>query len=430
MRRNSLAHKIVRLSAPCIMVALIAGCSGGAGPSSSMVPQKGSGVAFNAPPLSSPDYVQRQIAIGQFIPACNDLVSGGKRCLALGIRDKSQVPLSVGGVNPAVSGYGPAQLQAAYNIAGLAKQKGDGVVAVIEFGGDPNLASDLAVYRKQFGLPPCGKRMKCLRVVNQEGKPSPLPGVNDGWLAEQSLDVDMVSANCPKCKILVVEANSNLDAAAQVAQSFHPSAISNSWGQGEYSSEGSDGATYFSDSGVAITASSGDDGYGTIFPSVLNTVTAVGGTSLRTAGNSRGWSETVWDGAGSGCSQFIPETTWQQPIENQLGGCSNRIVSDVSYIADPNTGVAVYETISGDGEAPGWQVWGGTSVGSPAIAAIYALSKNHPGVPASIAYANPSDLFDVTSGSNGSCTPAYLCTGEVGYDGPTGLGTPNGVGAF
>jgi subtilase family serine protease len=430
MSKQFLAHGIVRLSFSCIVAALVTGCSGGGGQMSSL-PQSGNGVQSTAPDMTSPAYVQRQIATGQFIPACPDAVSNGKHCLALGIRDRGAVAMSENDGFGAVQGWGPSQLQTAYNITSIAKlKKSKGLVAVIEFGGDPNIVSDLAMYRKQFGLAACGKKNNCIRVVNQSGQPSPLPAVNDGWLAEQSLDVDMVSANCPHCHILVVEASSNLETAAQVAQSFHPVAISNSWGGGEFNGEQNDENSFFSDPGVAITASAGDGGYGVIFPSAANTVSAIGGTSLRQASGPRGYSETVWSGSGSGCSQFIPETSWQQPIESKLGGCSNRFVSDVAYEADPNTGVAVYESIAGDGESPGWQVWGGTSVGSPAIAAIYALSKNTTGVPASIAYGNPLALYDVTSGSNGSCSPAYLCTGEVGYDGPTGLGTPNGVGAF
>ena len=144
-------------------------------------------------------------------------------------------------------------------------------------------------------------------------------------------------------------------------------------------------------------------------------MTAVGGTSLFKATNSRGYTESVWNGAGSGCSQYSKVPKWQKPTEQQLGGCSKKLAADVSYIGNPNTGVAVYETEPGDGEQPGWQVWGGTSTGAPAIAAIYALAGDASSVkiPASLAWANPGDLNDITSGSNGTCSPDYLCTGEV-----------------
>jgi hypothetical protein len=77
-------------------------------------------------------------------------------------------------------------------------------------------------------------------------------------------------------------------------------------------------------------------------------------------------------------------------------------------------------------------VFGGTSVASPIIASVYALSGNTSSPGASYAYSHAGALNDVTSGSNTTkgCSPAYLCTAEVGYDGPTGLGTPNGTGAF
>jgi subtilase family serine protease len=418
----------MRIPAICLVAAFAAGCSGGMTPST--VAQTGGNPAA-AQRIESAAYVQQQIAAGNFIQACPQIVFGEGRCLALGLRDTSQAPRSEPGTSGSVSGYGPAQLQAAYNIAGAAKKDKGGLVALVEAGGDPNLAKDLAVYRKQFGLPRCDRASGCLRIVNQDGRIRPHPPVIDGWLAEQSLDVDMVSANCPNCRILVVEASTSLGDAERTAAKAHPVAISNSWGSGEFKGENPGEHRLFDHPGIAITASSGDGGYGVIYPSAANTVTAVGGTTLHTAKNSRGYTETVWNGAGSGCSQYIPETSWQLPIEQSLGGCSNRIVADVAYIADPNTGVAVYESIPGDGESPGWQVWGGTSVGSPAIAAIYALSGNTAGIPAELAYENSSDLYDITSGSNGSCSPYdYLCTGEVGYDGPTGLGTPNGTGAF
>jgi subtilase family serine protease len=416
----------MRLSGACIIAALVTGCSGGMNPST-LSQSGGNQAALSI--VEGAGYVQQQIASGNFIEACPTVVFGRWRCQALGLRDTSRAPRTQGVRKDSVAGYGPSDLQSAYNITKDAKKPG-GLVAVVEAYGDPNLASDLAVYRKEFGLPKCDEHSGCLRIVNQRGKKKPLPPVNDGWLAEQSLDVDMVSANCPNCKILVVEAATNLYTAERTAVKLGAVAVSNSWGSGEYKYERHATKGVFNHPGVAITASAGDGGYGVIYPSAANTVTAIGGTTLRKATGSRGWSETVWGGSGSGCSLYEGTPSWQMSLEKSLGGCSKRIVSDVAYEADPNTGVAVYESIAGDGEPAGWQVWGGTSVGSPAIAAIYALSGDTTGIPASIAYANTQDLYDVTSGSNGSCSPAYLCTGEVGYDGPTGNGTPNGLGAF
>jgi subtilase family serine protease len=411
-------------SALGVVAALTAGCSSGMAPSVSQ--SGGNPAAVGA--IQSTVYVQQQIATGNFIPACPTLVFHEARCLAIGLKDLSRAPHFA--TQP--PGFGPSQLQAAYNTTDDAKNNKGGLVVVVEAGGDPHLESDLAVYRKTFGLPACIRATGCLKIVNQDGHLHPLPPVIDGWLAEQSLDVDMVSANCPNCKIMVVQAHTSLGIAEITAARANPVAISNSWGGEEFPGEKPSEHRLFDHPGIAITASSGDGGYGVIFPSAANTVTAVGGTSLYVdSGSKRGYRETVWNGTGSGCSEYIPETKWQEPIEEKNGGCTKRITSDVAYIADPNTGVSVYESIPGDGENPGWQVWGGTSVGSPAIAAIYALSGDTKGIPASISYAETSHLYNITEGSNGSCSPYdYLCTGEEGYNGPTGNGTPNGTKAF
>jgi subtilase family serine protease len=236
----------------------------------------------------------------------------------------------------------------------------------------------------------------------------------------------MVSAVCPKCHILLVEASTatftNLGAAVNTAARLGANAISNSYGGGESSFDPSWDTSYFNHPGIAITASSGDSGYGVEYPAASRFVTAVGGTSLTKASNTRGWSETAWSGAGSGCSNYDSKPSWQTD-----GGCGNRTVADVSADADPNTGVAVYDTY----HSSGWLVFGGTSVASPIVASVYALAGNASTLTyASHAYANIASLNDVTSGSNGSCGGSYLCTAGVGYDGPTGLGTPNGVGAF
>jgi hypothetical protein len=100
-------------------------------------------------------------------------------------------------------------------------------------------------------------------------------------------------------------------------------------------------------------------------------------------------------------------------------------VADVSAVANPSTGVAVFDQGS-------WAVYGGTSVSSPIMAAVFALATpaGASDFPVSYPYANPGALFDVTSGANGSCGQSYLCTAAIGYDGPTGLGTPNGASAF
>jgi subtilase family serine protease len=246
------------------------------------------------------------------------------------------------------------------------------------------------------------------------------------------LDLEMVSAICPNCHILLVEASSpttaNLGTAVNTAVAQGAVAVSNSYGGSESSSETSYDNSYYKHPGVAIVASSGDGGYTREYPAASQYVTAVGGTALSHASNSRGWTESVWstsstEGAGSGCSAYEPKPSFQTD-----SGCARRTIADVSAVADPATGVAVYDSY-GSG---GWTVFGGTSVSSPIIGAMYALA-NSPApsaYPNSYPYANRGALYDVTTGHTASCSPAYLCTAEVGYDGPTGLGTPNGAAAF
>jgi hypothetical protein len=329
------------------------------------------------------------------------------------------------GLQPQVapSGLGAADLKSAYALP----SGGSGqTVAIIDAYDDPNAESDLATYRSQYGLPACTTANGCFKKVNENGGSS-LPSPDSGWAEEISLDLDMVSAVCPSCKILLVEASQptmdDLGTAVNTAVALGAKFVSNSYGGSEDSSDPSSDSAYFNHPGVAITVSSGDDGYGVEYPAASRYVTAVGGTSLSRASNTRGWSETAWSGAGSGCSAYDTKPTWQTDT-----GCSRRTVADVSAVADPNTGLAVYDTYG----VGGWVVVGGTSASAPIIAGVYALAGAPAAgsYPASFPYAHTGALNDVTSGSNGSCSPSYLCRAAAGYDGPTGLGTPNGVTAF
>ncbi len=239
----------------------------------------------------------------------------------------------------------------------------------------------------------------------------------------------MVSAVCPNCHILLVEASSatlkNLGTAVNTAVRLGAKEVSNSYGGSESSSDPSYDTSYFNHPGVAITASSGDNGYGVEYPAASRYVTAVGGTSLIRSSNSRGWSETVWSGAGSGCSAYDAQPSWQTGVV--ASRCSKRAVADVSADADPATGVAVYDSYSYQGYS-GWLEFGGTSVASPIIASVYALAGNAGSVSyGSHPYSHTGSLFDVISGNNGSCGGTSLCTAGAGWDGPTGLGTPNGT---
>jgi subtilase family serine protease len=357
--------------------------------------------------------------------------TGTMACMAL-IRDgiRQQTEAAVGNKAPVGDGYGPSQLISAYKLPKATKVLN---VAVVDAYNDPNAVSNVATYRKAWGLAACNKSTEagCLTVTNQEGKTSPLPansGVT-GWATEESLDVDMVSAICPTCHVFLVEAKTpstanlgtGVDSAVKVLKAKF---VSNSYGGSQSASDPTNDTKYYKHAGDAITASAGDDGYGVSYPAASQFVVAVGGTTLNKTSGSRGWSESVWNGTGSGCAQANEhKPTWQKHA-----GCNNRIDNDVAAVADPNTGVAIYDTY----DQGGWLEVGGTSVSSPIIASVYALADTLKAgtFPSSYPYSHTSNLFDVTTGSNGSCSPAFLCHGEKGYDGPTGLGTPNGIAAF
>lgn len=355
----------------------------------------------------------------QQVQACSSVVrSGYARCMAIQ-EITSQIRSNTGG--PA--GYHPADLQSAYKLPSSSAGSGQ-TVAIVDAFDDPNAESDLSVYRSMFGLSACTTANGCFKKVNETGGTNyPVPDA--GWAQEISLDLDMVSAVCPQCHILLVEATStsfnDLGRSVNTAVSLGANAVSNSYGGSEGSNEGNIQQLYYTHSGVAITASSGDNGYGVSAPAAFSTVTAVGGTSLRHTTNARGWNETVWSGAGSGCSQFISKPSWQKDA-----GCLKRTVADVSAVADPNTGVSAYDTY----QQPGWLVFGGTSVSSPIIASVFALAANESSINPGYPYSHTSGLFDVVKGSNGRCGGSYLCAGKKGYDGPSGLGTPNGTSAF
>ena len=322
------------------------------------------------------------------------------------------------------AGYGPSTLQRAYN---LPSTRGSGrVVAIVDAYNDPNAESDLARYRSTYGLAPCTTANGCFRKVNQTGGTS-YPSSDAGWAAEISLDLDMVSAVCPNCHILLVEASSayisDLGTGVNTAVKLGAKFVSNSYGASESSADTSYDSQYYNHPGVAITASAGDGGYATAYPADSRYVIAVGGTSLNSSSSVRGWSEKVWNGSGSGCSGYDAKPSWQTD-----SGCTKRTGNDVSAVADPGTGVAVYDTY----QAGGWAIYGGTSASAPIIAATYALAGTPVAgtYPASYLYAHQSALNDVTSGSDGACSTSYFCTARTGYDGPTGLGTPNGITAF
>jgi hypothetical protein len=334
--------------------------------------------------------------------------------------------------NPKSStGLAPCDLTSAYRLPTLAGSPTK-TVAVVDAFGDPTVESDLAVYRAMYHLPPCTTANGCFTKVNQRGLQSGYPAANSGWALETALDVEMVSAICPLCHIVLGESDDdsfeNLAATQDTVAALHPVAISDSFGGTEFSGQGHFDAD-FVHSGILTVAATGDDGYpgGTEYPSVLPSVTAVGGTTLSFTGSGRGWSETVWNAnpgsasptaGGSGCSTFETKPTWQHDV-----GCVGRTTADVSAVASH---VAVYVT-TGYG---GWVTVQGTSAASPLVAALYAIGGSGAGV-SNLYTSSPQGFYDVINGNNGpACGSAYLCDGMFGYDGPTGLGTPCGLAAW
>ncbi|MDA8319870.1 MAG: S8 family serine peptidase, partial [Actinomycetota bacterium] len=289
------------------------------------------------------------------------------------------------GTTNGVPGYGPQALREAYRLTAAARRGGHGItVAIVDAYSDPSAAADLAVYRRHFGLGRCPESNGCLRIVNQYGKSSPLPKPNSGWAVEESLDLDMVSAICPRCRILLVQASNptiaNLGSAVRTAIRLGARYVSNSWSGPEIPGfvPGPTGSRhYFDHPGVVLDFAAGDTGYGTAYPADLGYVTAIGGTTLRRVpGTRRGWSESAWGtptggpGTGSGCSAIEAKPSWQTADASAPNGCLNRTETDVSAVADPKTGVAVYDTYRFDG----WHQVGGTSAATPIITATYALA--------------------------------------------------------
>jgi subtilase family serine protease len=326
--------------------------------------------------------------------ACSTGVPKGvAHCDAL-VRTDSQAKTVQPNALPA--GYGPADLQSAYKLPSSTAGAGQ-TVAIVDAQDDPNAESDLATYRSTYGLPACTTANGCFRKVNQNGAASPLPAADAGWAGEISLDVDMVSAICPNCHILLVEASSatlaNLGTAVNTAVALGAKYVSNSYGGGDSSP-----SSAYNHPGVAITASTGDDGFGVEYPASDSHVTAVGGTSLTRDASARGWNETAWSGAGSGCSTVNPKPAWQTAVTQ----CARKANADVSAVADPNTGVAVNVTFGGTG----FTVFGGTSASAPITASVYALAGAPAATssPASFPWSHPGNLFDVlrTAGGEGA----------------------------
>lgn len=350
-----------------------------------------------------------------YAQTCSTAPAGYASCLALvAVQAGSFKALLVNPLARASGGrpYTSANLHKAYNLPYTAH--GTPTVAIVDAYNNPKLASDLAIYRSHWGLPACTISNGCLRIVNQTGGKT-LPAANVGWGAEEALDVDMVSAICQNCHILLVEASSasdaNLSIAVNEAVKLGAIAVSNSYGGREFSGESAYCGSY-QHNYVAITASTGDGGLGATFPSICPYVTSVGGTTLNSNGSETAWNTSAKSGVGGGCSSSIAIPSWQR---SSVTHCSRHAVADVSAVANPQTGVYAYDSY----HEPGWLMFGGTSVSTPIIASIFALAGNVPVTryPASLPWTRYASgcLFTV---------------GGVRYTYQTGLGSPNGTGCF
>lgn len=391
----------------------LAACSGSQTGSSLPARSGGTGQPLTQSPAMSPESILPQ---GNFVRSCTSrLPAGYASCDALRRTD-------VIGDAAKVYGYHPAAIHLAYHIPNTG---GSGqTIGIVDAYDDPSAESDLGVYRAQFKLSACTTANGCFQKLNEKGHAGPYPPGDASWGTEISLDLDMASAVCPGCHIVLVEADipsfEDLGRSVVTAVAKGANVVSNSYSGSEY--QASD--EHYDQPGHVIVAASGDSGFGPTAPGSYASVVSVGGTSLFRTSNRRGRIEWAWSGTGSGCSAFVPKPAWEHDT-----GCSMRTQNDVSAVADPNTGVAIYDTYGIGGS---WFVYGGTSVATPIIASMFALAGDEASQDAArhIWTSRGKHLYDIRLGNNGTCSPAYLCTAGQGYDGPTGWGTPTGLTVF
>lgn len=351
---------------------------------------------------------------------------------------RTKAELAAAAAAAGVGYFHGADLRTAYGIA--VDQIGDPskVIAIVDAYDDPNAFTNLTRFRTDQGfteIQSCtlsqltglasSAGSPCFAKVNQTGGTS-LPRRNNGWANEIDLDLQAASVICPMCSILLLEARSasigNLGTAVTTASNTpHVVAISNSYGvSGDYPQSVAPAWNTAAAGGIAVMASTGDGGYGPEFPASSTNVIAVGGTTVAVDGSGVRSSETAWSGTGSGCSVYNTAPPWQTITPDPCAG--NKALADLSADADPSSGLAVYTTYNG---TTGYWIFGGTSLSSPLMAALYAMQGGYDGstLAGQYAWASGTPYFDVTSGSNGSCSPSVLCNAGDGWDGPTGLGS-------
>lgn len=379
-------------------------------------------------PVEDPQY--EPAGCGTLTEAERDSEVPVARCFALGLATEDGAMVQ-NATAPPITAIGPAHIRSAYNLPDGGEGK---TVAIVVAYGYSKAEADLAVFRSYWGLPPCTTENGCFTQMDQRGG-TDLPPDDAGWSVEAALDVDAVSSACPKCNILLIHGDSarfdDLGKAVNTAAA-QPGvvAISNSYGiDGETPLHGTYDP-YFDHPGIAVTVASGDTGNVQAWPATNPKVTAVGGTTLaKDSSSTRGWAEKAWGaaragtaGAGSGCSLYEPVPDWQQDVDTTCGAF--RATADISAVADPATGLGVYNTVG----QSGWSQHGGTSLSAPLVAGMYALAgaPTPDTYPAAYPYLAPGQFHDVALGTNGTCG-TKLCQAGAGWDGPTGLGTPKGI---
>jgi alpha-tubulin suppressor-like RCC1 family protein len=394
----------------------------------------------------------REAPTNELWTPCAPAVKGHAECELIAAPKPSAVPRLEYQGSGRERGLDPKDLRSAYNLPSTGGS--ESTIAIVDGPADPDAESDLAVYRKEYGLSACSEANGCFKQLNEHGEPHKPTSVGE-WSIEISLDLDMVSAACPECHITLIEAaneETGLLEAQKAAAKLGVTAVSNSWNLGFEANNSDDPSecnraikfycvvqkeeeeddAYFDQSGTPIFVSGGDYGYAVRYPAVSQYVVSVGGTVLwKATKTSRGWVEKVWSnpaygkdekgrGTGSGCSLYEPKPTWQTGK-----ACAKRMETDVAAEADAETSpVSVYDTYAG-----GWNDVGGTSASSPFVAGVWGLSSSSVrSLGAEAFYRVTNGLFDVTEGNNGTCPSedALFCTAEIGYDGPTGNGTLDG----
>ena len=391
----------------------------------------------------------------------------GRRVRDLTALDQTVTPMAT---SSAVSTYTPAQIRAAYGLPALpvagatltaaqAAQLGAGqTIYIVNAKHNPNVAAELTAFNQKFSLPTCktqtiattavlplsaapvsGCQLSIVYNTSAGAMTSVAPGYDSGWATEISLDVQWAHATAPLARIILIEAAdasiNSLLGGIKLANAMGPGAVSMSFGTLEGSWTASVDAA-FSGSNMTYLAATGDSGAAVSWPSVSTKVVAVGGTSLTYSGTGTR-SEAAWSGTGGGTSLYTLKPSYQTNAVPGMGTYSGRAVADVAFNADPSTGQYVAVMAPGS-TAVSWISAGGTSLATPQWAGLIAIANASRALSAKAALGSPhavlysqiatvpgtyaSAFADITKGLNGTCT---ICASSIGYDIPSGLGTPN-----